>query len=64
MDTHLWRWEGEVTVDWLQLCRIEPSSPSEHQIFWNNDVLAQFDIDKRKIVDGFEKMSADSPKGK
>ena len=64
LPVHLWKWEGEISIDWCQLCCLEPTSPTEHKIYWNNDVVGDYDISKQKILQKFQELLDANPKGK
>ena len=62
--SHLLKWDGVVTIDWMQLAKIEPVSYSEYRLLWSNEIVAKLDLPKQDIIRKFEELVAASAKGK
>jgi hypothetical protein len=61
--SHLLRWEGIITLDWIQLAKVDPISYTEHRVLWSNSAIAKFGIDKKLVLEKFDSLLAASGKG-
>lgn len=61
--SHLLKWDGVVTIDWMQLAKVEPTSYSEYKLLWSNEIAASLELPKQDIIRKLEELIAASAKG-